>query len=179
MRYYVSITVKSSRTKLGGLLTTAVVERYMGALLTAEQAKTIPLWLKETIAELCGKNKRLKPMVVKVNGRFNGRSVAIHAVTENGTKAFEDNRPFTIYLSPVRKDHTSNPAILREYDHVEIIDATIDSLKGSICAIFTTLGIVDTPEGKEKLKATAEAIESAIVEIGKLAKHKEGGNNEK
>ena len=151
MRYYVSIIVKSSTTKLGGLLTTAVVERYMGALLTAEQAKTIPLWLKETIAELCGKNKRLKPMVVKVNGRFNGRSVAIHAVTENGTKAFEDNRPFTIYLSP----------------------------KGPICAIFTTLGIVDTPEGKEKLKATAEAIESAIVEIGKLAKHKEGGNNEK
>jgi hypothetical protein len=47
MKYYVSITVKSSTTRLGELLTTSVLYRYDGALLTKKQAEKIPLFLEK------------------------------------------------------------------------------------------------------------------------------------
>ena len=40
-------------------------------------------------------------------GQLNsGASAQIYAVTEAGAKAFTDNRPFTIHLTPVMKDYT-------------------------------------------------------------------------
>lgn len=172
MKYYVSTTIKSSTTKLGKLLTAVVLYRYDGALLTKKQAEEIPLFLENKIASLCEENKRLKPMTVKVNGNFAGDSVAIHVVTENGAKAFEDNRPFTMYLYPVIRDHTTDVAAWREYDDDVVMGNTFDLLKSARYGIFATLGTVRALEENKTLKATAEAIEAAIVEIGKAATNK-------
>lgn len=179
MKYYVSITVKSSTTRLGELLTTSVLYRYDGALLTKKQAEKIPLFLEKKIASLCEENKRLKPMTVKVNGNFVSGSVTIHTVTENGAKAFEDNRPFTMYLYPVRRDHTTDVAAWREYDDDVVMGNTFDLLKSSRYGIFATLGTVRALEENKTLKATAEAIEAAIVEIGKTATNKPATNDDR
>lgn len=136
MKYHIDIIVKSSTTRLGEMLTPAVLSRYDGALLTRKQAEKIPLWLERQIAELCGQNKRLKPMTVKVNGSFAGDTVVIHTVTEIGAKAFEDNRPFTMYLYPVKKDHTADPAELLQYDDAVIMGNTFDTLKAARYSIL-------------------------------------------
>lgn len=168
MKYYIDIDVKSSTTKLGELLTAEVVNRYGMALVSKKQAENIPGWLEQKIAELCNENKRLKPMKVKVSGVFTG-NVTIYVVTEKGAKAFEDNRPFTMYLRKVARDHTTNPALLREYSSPEILGAAFDSLKDARYSIFTALGTVEALDDNNVLRETAEAIERAIVEIGAAA----------
>lgn len=167
MKYYIDIDVKSSTTKLGELLTAEVVHRYRMALVTKKQAENIPGWLEQKIAELCEGNKRLKPMKVKVSKGFTG-NVTIHVVTENADKAFE-NRPFTMYLRKVARDHTSNPALLREYSSPEILGAASDTLKDARYSIFTALGTVKDLDDNNVLRETTEAIERAIVEIGAVA----------
>lgn len=114
MKYYVSIHTKSSTTKLGKLLTREVLAKYNNALLTKEQAEALPAWLSEKIEEISAGNKRLSAMEVRTTGYISngpkripyGATATIWAVTETGAKAFEDNRPFTIYLNPVEKDYT-------------------------------------------------------------------------
>ena len=111
MKYFVTVNLLSSTTKLGRLLADSVFRRYQNALISYDEANHFPHYLNEEMAALCDENKRLKPMEVRTTAFTNGRlcdgaSSQIYVVTEKGAKAFTDNRPFTIYLTPVMKDYT-------------------------------------------------------------------------
>lgn len=111
MKYFVTVNTLQSTTKLGRLLADSVFRRYNNALITYEEANLIPQYLTEEMAALCAENKRLKPMSVRatslVAGRLLKKSASqIYVVTEAGAKAFTDNRPFTIQLTPVVHDYT-------------------------------------------------------------------------
>lgn len=117
MKYYVTVDLKRSTTKLGLKLAELVARELHAALLTKEQADAIPDWLAGVIEQLCVKNKRFTPMEVRTNGYetvdgskcliCDGANAQIYTVTATGAKAFEDNRPFTMYLHPVFKDLTA------------------------------------------------------------------------
>lgn len=109
--YFVTVNLLSSTTKLGRLLADSVYRRYQNALISYEEANRFPQYLNEEMAALCAENKRLKPMSVRTTGfhagkLYPGAASQIYTVTEAGAKAFEDNRPFTVYLTPVVKDYT-------------------------------------------------------------------------
>lgn len=111
MKYFVTVNILLSTTKLGRLLADSVSRRYHNALVSYEEANKIPQYLNEEMAALCAENKRLKPMSVRTSGFTAGRliklaSAQIYVVTEPGAKAFTDNRPFTIQLTPVLRDYT-------------------------------------------------------------------------
>lgn len=112
MKYFVTVHVLSATTKLGKLLADAVLRRYNNALVFHEEASAIPEFIADEMALITLKNKRLKPMQVKKHG-FTPSGVlpryapaTIWATTEAGAKAFTDNRPFTITITPVLKDYT-------------------------------------------------------------------------
>ena len=112
MKYFVTVNTLNSTTKLGRLLADIVVRRYHNALVHYGEAAQIPQFLTDQMAALCAENKRLKPMSVRTSGftagKLNrGASAQIHTVTDAGAKAFTDNRPFTIQLTPVMKDYTT------------------------------------------------------------------------
>ena len=77
-----------------------------------------------------------------------------------------------MYLYPVLRDHTTDVAAWREYNDDVVMGNTFDLLKSARYGIFATLGTVRALEENKTLKATAEAIEAAIVEIGKAATNK-------
>lgn len=111
MKYFVTVNTLQSTTKLGRLLADSVYRRYSNALINYEEANLIPQYLSEEMAALCAENKRLKPMSVRTSAFVNGKlqeysSAQIYVVTEAGAKAFTDNRPFTIQLTPVLRDYT-------------------------------------------------------------------------
>lgn len=111
MKYFITVNVLQSTTKLGRLIAEKVFRRYNNALVHYGEANQLPEFLKKEMAALCEENKRLKPMQVRTSGftagKLNrGASAQIYLVTEAGAKAFTDNRPFTIYLEPVMKDYT-------------------------------------------------------------------------
>lgn len=111
MKYFVTVNTLMSTTKLGRLLADSVSRRYHNALVSYEEANKIPQYLNEEMAALCAENKRLKPMSVRTSGFTAGKliklaSAQIYVVTEAGAKAFTDNRPFTIQLTPVLRDYT-------------------------------------------------------------------------
>lgn len=111
MKYFITVNTLQSTTKLGRLLADSVSRRYNNSLVHYEEANQIPQYLNEEMAALCAENKRLKPMSVRTSGFTAGKlimraSAQIYVVTEAGAKAFTDNRPFTIYLTPVLRDYT-------------------------------------------------------------------------
>ncbi|WP_289741998.1 hypothetical protein [uncultured Duncaniella sp.] len=111
MKYFVTVNTLQSTTKLGRLLADSVFRRYNNALVHYGEASRIPQYLTEEMKALCTENKRLKPMTVRTSGFTAGKlnkgvSSQIYVVTEAGAKAFSDNRPFTIHLTPVMKDYT-------------------------------------------------------------------------
>lgn len=112
MKYFVTVRTLISTTKLGKVLSDIVFRRYNNALITYDEANNLPGYLIEEMAALCAENKRLKPMSVRTSGYMAGKlvpgaSAQIYVVTEAGAKAFTDNRPFTIHLTPVMKDYTA------------------------------------------------------------------------
>ena len=112
MKYFVTVSTLNSTTKLGRLLAEIVLRRYHNALVHYGEASQIPQFLDEQMATLCADNKRLKPMSVRTSGftagKLNrGASAHIITVTDAGAKAFTDNRPFTIQLTPVMIDYAS------------------------------------------------------------------------
>ena len=116
MKYFVTVNTLQSTTKLGRLLADSVFRRYNNSLVDYGEATRIPQYLNEEMAALCAGNKRLKPMSVRTSGFTAGvlnkwSSAQIYVVTEAGAKAFTDNRPFTIQLTPVMKDYTETPAL--------------------------------------------------------------------
>lgn len=111
MKYFVTVRLLQASTKLGRLLADSVFRRYHNALVHYEEANRIPQYLTEEMAALCAENKRLKPMYVRTASFVDGKlqeysSAQIYVVTEAGAKAFTDNRPFTIQLTPVLRDYT-------------------------------------------------------------------------
>lgn len=111
MKYFVTVNTLCSTTKLGRLLSVSVFRRYNNALVTYEEATRLPQYLHEQQEALCKENKRLKPMSVRTTGFIAGKlsygsSSQIYMVTEAGAKAFTDNRPFTMHLTPVMHDYT-------------------------------------------------------------------------
>ena len=111
MKYFVTVNTLQSTTKLGRLLADSVSRRYNNALVCYDEANRLPEYLKEEMAALVAENKRLKPMSPRLSGFTNGKlnmcaSAQIYVVSEAGAKAFTDNRPFTIQLTPVMKDYT-------------------------------------------------------------------------
>lgn len=60
MKYFVTVSVLQSTTKLGRLLADLVVRRYGNALISYEEANQIPQYLEEEMTALCKENKRLK-----------------------------------------------------------------------------------------------------------------------
>lgn len=111
MKYFVTVNTLQSTTKLGRLLADSVFRRYNNSLVYYSEANQIPQYLNEEMAALSAENKRLKPMSVRTSGFTEGKlnmgaSAQIYTVTEAGAKAFTDNRPFTIQLTPVLKDYT-------------------------------------------------------------------------
>lgn len=111
MKYFVTVNTLQSKTKLGRLLADSVSRRYNNALINYEEANLIPQYLTEEMAALCAENKRLKPMSVRTSSFVKGKlqkyaPAQIYVVTEAGAKAFTDNRPFTIQLTPVLRDYT-------------------------------------------------------------------------
>ena len=116
MKYFVTVNTLQSTTKHGRLLADSVFRRNNNALVAYGEANQIPQYLTEEMAALCAENKRLKPMSVRASGftagKLNkGAAAQIHVVTEAGAKAFTDNRPFTIQLTPVMKDYTETQAL--------------------------------------------------------------------
>ena len=114
MKYFVTLNILKSTTKLGQLLTDIVVKRYDNALILDEEASSIPRFLEEKIKELCTANPRLKPMVVHATGFTADKrmlyplaSAQIFVCSKDGDKAWTDYRPFTIQLTPVSHDRTS------------------------------------------------------------------------
>lgn len=112
MKYFVTVNTLLSTTKLGRLLADKVSRRYNNALIDYEEANRIPQYLTEEMNALRAGNKRLKPMSVRttafVGGKLlEGAASQIHVVTDAGAKAFTDNRPFTIQLTPVLRDYTA------------------------------------------------------------------------
>lgn len=112
MKYFVTVHFLSTTTKLGKLLADAVFKRYNNALLFHEEAADIPEFIADEMALIVSKNKRLKSMQVKKHG-FTPSGVlpayahaTVWCTTEAGAKAFTDNRPFTITITPVLKDYT-------------------------------------------------------------------------
>lgn len=113
MKYFVTLNLLRSTTKLGQLLSDIVFKRYENALVNDEEASAIPRFLEEKIAELCAGNPRLKPMAVHTTG-FSAdnrniqrwASAQIFVCTKECNKAWTDNRPFTIQLTPVAHDRT-------------------------------------------------------------------------
>ena len=111
MKYYITVTTLQSTTKLGRLLADKVKRRYNCALVSQQEADNLPRYISDEMAALREENKRLKPMTVRTWGYVAGKvraSAQIHTVTETGAKAFTDNRPFTLYISPVLKDYTTD-----------------------------------------------------------------------
>ena len=114
MKYFVTLNLLKSTTKLGQLLADIVVKRYDNALIFDEEASAIPQFLEEKITELCAANPRLKPLVVHTIG-FTADNRNIHrwasaqifVCTKDGHKAWNDNRPFTMQLTPVSHDRTT------------------------------------------------------------------------
>lgn len=111
MKYFVTVDLSFSTSKLGRSLANSVARRYNNALVSYEEANKIPQYLNEEMAALCAENKRLKPMLMRTSGFTAGKlikraSAQIYVVTEAGAKAFNDNRPFTIQLTPVWRDYT-------------------------------------------------------------------------
>lgn len=111
MKYFVTVNVLQSTTKLGRLLADTVSRHYDKALVYYEEANALPRYIEHEMLALCQENKRLKPMSIRTTGFTGGQlcrwsGATIYMVTEAGAKAFTDNRPFTIYLTPVMKDHT-------------------------------------------------------------------------
>lgn len=111
MKYFITVNLLQSTTKLGRLLADSVFRRYNNSLVYYGEANQIPQYINEEMAALCAENKRLKPMSVRTSGFTAGNlnklaPAQIYAVTEAGAKAFTDNRPFTIHLTPVLKDYT-------------------------------------------------------------------------
>lgn len=111
MKYFITVNTLQSTTKLGRLLADSVFRRYNNSLVYYEDANIIPQCLTEEMDVLCARNKRLKPMSVRTSGFTEGKlnmwaSAQIYVVTEAGAKAFTDNRPFTIQLTPVLRDYT-------------------------------------------------------------------------
>ena len=116
MKYFVTVNLLQSTTKLGRLLAVSVFRRYNNSLVYYGEAARIPQYLSEEIAALCAGNKRLKPMSVRTSGFTagvlnKGASAQIYVVTEAGAKAFTDNRPFTIQLMPVMNDYSETPVL--------------------------------------------------------------------
>lgn len=112
MKYFVTVNTLQSTTKLGRLLADSVTRRYNNALIDYEEANRIPKYLTEEMNALCAENKRLKPMSVRTTAFVDGKlqewaASQIYVVTEAGAKAFTDNRPFTIQLTPVLRDYAS------------------------------------------------------------------------
>lgn len=115
MKYFVTVNTLQSSTKLGRMLADSVYRRYHNALISYDEANRIPQHLNEEMAALCAENKRLKPMKVRTAGFVAGKlrkgsSTQIYVTTDAGEKAFTDNRPFTIQLTPVMKDYTESSA---------------------------------------------------------------------
>lgn len=112
MKYFVTVNTLNSTTKLGKLLANSVFSRYNNSLIYHCEASTLPKYLTDEMATLIAENKRLKPMLIKTHGFDSAgklqryATATIWATTETGTKAFTDNRPFTITLTPVMKDYT-------------------------------------------------------------------------
>lgn len=111
MKYFITVNVLQSTTKLGRLLADTVFRHYHNALVSYDEANTFPKYLEREMQALCQENKRLKPMAIRTTGYTAGQlcrwaGATIYMVTEAGEKAFTDNRPFTICLTPVMKDYT-------------------------------------------------------------------------
>lgn len=111
MKYFVTVNVLQSTTKLGRMLADPVFRHYNNALVSYEEANRIPQYLNQKMEAMCDNNKRLRPMSVRTSGFTDGKlvkwaSAQIYMVTDAGAKAFTDNRPFTIQLTPVMKDYT-------------------------------------------------------------------------
>ncbi len=116
MKYFVTVNTLQSTTKLGRLLADTMSRRYNNALVDYDEANRLPEYIKEEMKALIAENKRLKPMQLRLSGFSNGKlnmyaSAQIYLVTEAGAKAFTDNRPFTIYLTPVLKDYTEKGGV--------------------------------------------------------------------
>lgn len=111
MKYFITVNTLNSTTKLGRLLADRVFRHYNNALVYYGEANQLPQYIQKEMDALCNENKRLKPMQLRLHGFSKGQlnsgaSAQIYAVTEAGAKAFTDNRPFTIHLTPVMKDYT-------------------------------------------------------------------------
>ena len=118
MKYFVTVHLLKSTTKLGQYLSDSVFRKYHRALVCKEEADMIPAYVENEISALCKENPRLKPMNVRTFG-YNKDGTILHmaeasvwATTEVGEKAFTDNRPFTLNLTPIMKDHTEKGGTL-------------------------------------------------------------------
>lgn len=112
MKYFITVNTLLTTTRLGKMLAETVSRRYNNALVNYDEANNLPGYLIEEMAAMCSENKRLKPMSVRTSGYtagklITGASAQIYVVTDAGAKAFTDNRPFTIHLTPVMKDYTA------------------------------------------------------------------------
>lgn len=114
MKYFITVSPLTSTTKLGQILADIVMKKYHNALIFHGEANMMPQWIYQQMTKILALNKRLKPMQIQTHGYLAGTSrklpdgapASIWLVTAAGSKAFTDNRPFTIHLTPVRKDYT-------------------------------------------------------------------------
>lgn len=114
MKYFISVNTLNSTTKFGKILADIVVKKYHNALIFHGEANMMPQWIYQQMTKILALNKRLKPMQIQTHGYLAGTSrklplgaaASIWLVTVAGAKAFTDNRPFTIHLTPVMKDYT-------------------------------------------------------------------------
>ena len=112
--YFLTINTYSNTTKLGKLVADIIVPRYDNTVVTDEQLLKIPDEITELVYRESIRNFRLKPMDIGVCGFSSGiANVAMTKIADNASiwiyssiSGDNDNRPFTIHATRIRKDYT-------------------------------------------------------------------------
>lgn len=110
MKFFTMVYTFNSSSELGHLLSKFVLDRYLNAIISLEEADSIQKTLEAEMDAICKQNPSFKPMqirTVKHGGIIRQIHVCEKKLSSDANKlSFDDGRPVSITLFEVFADRT-------------------------------------------------------------------------
>lgn len=114
-KYFLSVQTYSNTTKLGKLVADIIEPKYNNTVVSENQLLRIPNEIEDIMYQQIQGNPRLKPMTTSVYGfirgiagKLNMTKIAdsVNIWIWSSVSGDNDNRPFTIYATKIRRDYS-------------------------------------------------------------------------
>lgn len=110
MKFFTMVYTFNSSSELGHRLSKFVIDRYLNAIISLEEAESIQKMMEDEMSRICKENPSFKPMEIRTV-KHGGIIRQIHACEKNRSSekdnlSFDDSRPVSLTLFEVFADHS-------------------------------------------------------------------------